>query len=166
MKGIWMLMALSTGCIIAGGGDGKRGDWEDDDSETYEDWDGEAEAEETDDSQTEEAEAEPVPAGGLYLTPDKAPPGAVFMTSIRSDYPLDWATIVDVEAYGDIEICATQALYDQMLLTISIDRDVPEAAVDFVIEYSSGDIDFIEDGLRIDYEADIGSAEVGPGACN
>ena len=90
----------------------------------------------------------------------------MFITSIRSDYTLDWGSIVNVEAYGDIEICKTQALYDQLLLTVSIDRDVPESPVDFVIEYSDGDIDFIEDGLRIDYEADLGSAEVGPNDCD
>ena len=68
--------------------------------------------------------------------------------------------------WRDIEICKTQALYDQLLLTISIDRDVAESRVDFVIEYSDGDIDFIEDGLSIDYEADLGSAEVGLNECD
>ena len=153
------LLTLSTGCISAGGGDGKRGDYESWESEIEESFDQEDATEEEDDSPSDLT-------GALYLTPDEAPPGSVFITSIRSDYALDWGSIINVEAYGDIEICKTQALYDQLLLTVSIDRDVPESRVDFVIEYSDGDIDFIEDGLSIDYEADLGSAEVGLNDCD
>ena len=104
--------------------------------------------------------------GSFYLSPNAAPSGVTFITSMRSDQEIDWNTIDNIQAFGDIEICQTQPLYDEMLLTIRIERDAPEAPIDFLIEYTDGDVDFIENGLYIDYESDIGSAEVGDNYCD
>ena len=57
-------------------------------------------------------------------------------------------------------------LYDELLLTIEVSDGAPEGTVDLVIEYSNGDVDLVEDGFIIDFDADVGSAATDPSSCD
>lgn len=151
----FFLSLITSGCIIID--DGKAPNQHEDTG-----WEDTEQAQETSDSTQPQEDHN----GSFYLSPNAAPSGVTFITSVRSDQQIDWSTIDNIQAFGDIEICQIQPLYDEILLTIRIERDVPEAPVDFLIEYTDGDVDFIENGLFIDYESDIGSAEVGDNHCD
>ena len=151
----FFLSILTSGCIIID--DGKSPNQHEDTG-----WEDTEQANET----TDPTQPQEDHNGSFYLSPNAAPSGITFITSVRSDQQIDWSTIDNIQAFGDIEICQIQPLYDEILLTIRIERDVPEAPVDFLIEYTDGDVDFIENGLYIDYESDIGSAEVGDNHCD
>lgn len=155
---LFFLSILASGCIIID--DGKSPSSPNDTGWQHS-TESETETETTDPTQPQEDHN-----GSFYLSPNAAPSGVTFITSVRSDQQIDWNTIDNIQAFGDIEICQIQPLYDEILLTIRIERDVPEAPVDFLIEYTDGDVDFIENGLYIDYESDIGSAQVGDNRCD
>lgn len=104
-------------------------------------------------------------AGVYYLVPNTAGPDDTFITSIRSENIVDWGAISNITAFGEVTICKTQALYDQMLVTIHVNSDAMNGAVDVLVEYTDGDVDLIENGLLIDDSADVGTAAVDPSEC-
>ena len=171
MKRLLFLLPLITGCIIVDDGNDKDYNWDDWDTgwKDYEDYDEESNSDDVEDSpdlvETEEDTSVESPDGSFFLVPNAGAPGDTFISSLRSIDTLNWASIHEITAYGNIEICNTQTLFDEILLTITIPEDASEAPIDLIVEYTDGDIDLIEDALYINQNADIGTAEVDRSAC-
>jgi hypothetical protein len=174
----FLLFVPFTGCIVVSDNEKQhQDDWErwdtgyydnekqDDSSELDE---GNEEVE-NDDENTDLPPDDETPLedhqGSFSLTPYAGPPGATFVTALRSSSPIDWYSIKEITAYGNIEICNMQPLYDEILLTITIPQDAQEAPVDFLVEYTDGDVDLIENAFYIDNEADLLSAIVSADEC-
>jgi len=173
LRKLLLFIPLSYGCIIV----------DDNNEKYYDDWESwdtgdkpdveespEAEEEEMEDPEDEEIPQEDETPledhnGSFTLTPFAGPPGSTFITALRSAHEIDWYSIEAITAYGDIEICHLQPLYDEALLTITIPEDAQEAPIDFLVQYTDGDVDLIEDAFYIDNEADLSSAVVSPEAC-
>ena len=102
------------------------------------------------------------------LIPHAGTPGSTFVTSITVDegQEIDWLSIEQITAFGNLTICDHQPLYDRILLTIQIPEDAQEAPVDFLVQYTDGDVDLIEDAFYIDEEFDLSSALVSPDECS
>ena len=102
------------------------------------------------------------------LIPHAGTPGSTFVTSITVDegQEIDWLSIEQITAFGNLTICNHQPLYDRILLTIQIPEDAQEAPVDFLVQYTDGDVDLIEDAFYIDEEFDLSSALVSPDECS
>jgi hypothetical protein len=161
MKRLLLMIPFATACIIVDGDGDKDFDWDSGWEDTNDDSDA------TDDTETEENDEEPMEDhnGSFFLVPSAAAPGDTFISSLRSVDSINWSTVQSVTAFGNIEICGTQPLFDEMLLTITIPSDAQEAPIDILIEYTDGDVDLIEDALHIDQEADIGTAVVSSTEC-
>lgn len=170
-----MLLPAFTGCIIIESEKSEQ-DWDEWDSgwDEYDDY-------EEDDSEDSSADEEPTTEleenqetdtgpenidGTYYTVPSAAAPGDVFLSALRSDDTIDWTQIVNITPYGDLKICSFMPLYDELLLTVEVSDGAPEGTVDLVIEYSNGDVDLVEDGFIIDFDADVGSAATDPSACD
>lgn len=169
MKRSLFLLPFMTACIIIDEGGDKDYDWDDWDT-GWEDDAGETETEVEDAPDVQEPEETDEPLedhnGSYFLTPNAGAPGDTFISSLRSVDSINWGSIQEVTALGDIEICGTQPLFDEMLLTINIPSDAQEAPIDIIIEYTDGDVDLIENALYIDQEADVGTAAVDPTECD
>ena len=176
MKQSLLLLPLMTGCIVI---EGEKSTWDDWDTgygyydydydyyDTAEDDTAEDDTDGTEDTtSTEDTSDTQEPFDGtFYLVPNKAAPGDVFIASLRSDQSMNWADIVSITPYGELSICSTQPLFDELLLTIQVNSDAVEGTVDLVVEYSSGDVDLIEDGIIIALDADVGNAATSSTAC-
>ena len=167
MKGSLFLLPFMTACIIIDDGGEKDYNWDDWDTG----WEASTEDTEIDNSSdsTEPKEtAEPLEDhnGSFFLIPNAAPPGETFVSNLRSVDNINWGSIQEIIAFGDIEICSTQTLFDEMLLTIKIPSDAQESPVDIIVEYTDGDIDLIENAIYIDQEAAVGTAATDPSACD
>lgn len=163
------LVPMLTGCIIVES-DKSNDDFDsgydengDDGGDEWSDWE---DTPETDTGSTNTEDSGSTDINGTYYTvPSSGAPGDVFLSALRSDDPIDWTQIVNITPYGGLSICEFTPLFDELLLTIKIDDDAAEGTVDLVIEYANGDVDLVEDGFVIDLEADVGSAETDPNAC-
>ena len=156
MKRFLFILPFATACIVVDGNGDKDFDWDS----------GSEDLDTADDIQKDEEEPMEDHNGSFFLVPSAAAPGDTFISSLRSVDSINWNSILAVTAYGNIEICGTQPLFDEMLLTITIPTDAQEAPVDLLIEYTDGDVDLIENALYIDQEADIGSAAVLASECD
>jgi hypothetical protein len=172
MKKILLFIPF-TGCIIVSDNDKQhQDDWEYWDTGYYYDNDKEddsSELEDEDENSDIPQDEDETPLedhqGVFSLTPYAGPPGSTFVTALRSNSPIDWYSIETITAYGNIEICNMQPLYDEILLTITIPQDAQEAPVDFLVQYTDGDVDLIENAFYIDNEADLLSAVVPSDVC-
>jgi hypothetical protein len=135
------------------------------DAQSHEEYDSGGMDEDTASTSTEDTLDTEDHAGVYYLVPNTAGPDDTFITSIRSENIVDWGAISNITAFGEVTICKTQALYDQMLVTIHVNSDAMNGAVDVLVEYTDGDVDLIENGLLIDDSADVGTAAVDPSEC-
>ena len=170
MKRSIFLLPFMTACIIIDEGGDKDYDWDDWDT-GWEDSDVDSPDDTIDDTpdvEDPEEENEPMEDhnGSYFLVPNAGAPGDTFISSLRSVDSINWGSIHEVTAFGDIEICNKQTLFDEMLLTITIPSDAQEAPVDIIIEYTDGDVDLIENALYIDQEADVGTAAIDPSGCD
>lgn len=167
-----LLLPTLTGCIIVESEKSER-DWDEWDTgweefeEGYDEEDSEDEESASELEESEETDTGPDNIDGTYYTvPSEAAPGDVFLSALRSDDTIDWTQIVNITPYGDLKICSFMPLYDELLLTVEVKDDALEGTVDLVIEYSNGDVDLVEDGFVIDFDADVGSAATDPSACD
>ena len=165
MRNLLLIVPFGYGCIIV-----------DEQDKPYEDWENWDTGQQQEESNEDPSDSDPVDPsedetpledhdGSFTLTPFAGPPGSTFITALRSSKEIDWYSIQEVSAFGDIVICNMQPLYDEALLTIQIPADAQEAPIDFLVQYTDGDVDLIENGFYIDNEADLSSAVVSPDAC-
>ena len=166
-----LLLPALTGCIIIES-EKSEGDWDEwdtgwDEYDDFDEEDSEDDETNTDPEENQESDTGPENIDGTYYTvPSEAAPGDVFLSALRSDDTIDWTQIVNITPYGDLKICSFMPLYDELLLTIEVSDGAPEGTVDLVIEYSNGDVDLVEDGFIIDFDADVGSAATDPSSCD
>ena len=88
------------------------------------------------------------------LMPNSAPPDSRFYALLRAEENVQWEEISNLVPYGPITICHFQPLYDQLLVGIEVDPIADNGYVDLIIEYKNGDIDLLENAIRIDQRAD------------
>jgi hypothetical protein len=88
------------------------------------------------------------------LIPHETPPDSMYYAILRADTEFDWGDIETIHPYGPIEICNMRPLYDELILGIQIDHDADDGYVDLVIEYTNGDIDYLENAVKINKRAD------------
>ena len=88
------------------------------------------------------------------LIPHETPPDSIYYAILRADTEFDWNDIETIHPYGPIEICNMRPLYDELILGIQIDPEASDGYVDLVIEYVSGDIDYLENAIKINKDAD------------
>ncbi|MCB9778232.1 MAG: hypothetical protein H6742_06695 [Alphaproteobacteria bacterium] len=151
------VFALTTGCVVyddtcddgsfwsddSGWGDDGYGDDGGDDARTVEFW----------------------------MDPDTVHPGETLIAGLQADAPLDWSQVVEVEIFGDITLCTTQARQDELLLTLAVDADARLGGVDLLLHMQDGDVFFIEDAMSVvagdgggDASTDGGSGSDGSGS--
>ncbi len=116
------------------------------------------------DDDTGDVEQPPPPDYGLYVTPDQAEQGQVFIASLRADGEdaLDLASITDVDLFGDVEILATDLRSSEILLTIRVDDDAEPGFVDLLVELDDSSAVF-EDGVLQIFPAGSGHEAGGSG---
>ena len=90
------------------------------------------------------------------LSPDQGVVGDTFITSVASDDDVNFSEINEVFFLGEVTICTTQARQGELLMTISIDEQAAEGAVDLVIGFEDGTAYLINDALFISQDGDFG----------
>ena len=90
------------------------------------------------------------------LSPDQGVVGDTFITSVASDDDVNFAEINEVFFLGEVTMCTTQARQGELLMTISIDEQAEEGAVDLVIGFEDGTAYLINDALFISQDIDFG----------
>jgi hypothetical protein len=100
---------------------------------------------------TGEEELPPPPDYGLFLTPDEAEQGEIFIASLRADGEdeLDLATVTELRIFGDVEILASDARSSEILLTVRVAPDAATGPVDLLAELDDGTATFEEGVLEI-----------------
>ena len=170
MRTLLLFLPFTYGCIIVDDNEKYYDDWESWDTGGYDKNPEEVEENEDTDEESQNPSDDETPledhAGSFTLTPYAGPPGSTFITALRSAHEIDWYSIAEITAFGNLTICHLQPLYDEALLTISIPEDAQEAPIDFLVQYTDGDVDLIEDAFYIDNEADLSSAVVSADACD
>ena len=93
--------------------------------------------------------------GCLDQIPDGTPPDSIYYAILRTDTEFDWNDIETTHPYELIEICNIRPLYDELILGIQIHPEPSDGYVDLVIEYVSGDIDYLENAIKINKHVDF-----------
>ena len=88
------------------------------------------------------------------LIPHETPPNATYYAILRAETEIDWEDIAIIHPFGDVEICSMRPLYDELILGIQIHSEAADSYVDLVIEYTNGDIDYLENAIKINKRAE------------
>jgi len=91
-----------------------------------------------------------------WLTPDVASPGDTFIGSLESDQAVNFEAIADIQFYGDVSICTSQARDEELILTIAVGVDSPPGPVDALIVMEDGSRVLVTEILVIDGGIDGG----------
>ena len=136
---ILLSLILSTGCVIDGDfiSDNKNI------SDTASNYD-----------TSEDSFLEDLGPVNYTFTPNIAPPDTRFYALLRTEQNIQWEEISDLIPYGAVTICSFQPLYDQLLVGLEIDPMAENGYVDLIIEYKDGDIDLLENAIRIDQRSE------------
>jgi len=176
MRKLFLIIPFSYGCIVIDDNEKHYDDWEWDTGQNLEDENNpnaedqdDLDDQDNDELDDEESDETPLEDHNISYTliPAAAAPGSTFITSLTvpEGQEIDWLSIEQVTPFGNIEICSMQPLYDRLLITIQIPPDAQEAPIDFLVQYTDGDVDLIENGFYIDQEFDLSSAVVSPDEC-
>ena len=137
---IYTALILSTGCVIDGDLISDKNNMSDTASEHLD--------------TADNAFLDDLGPANYTLMPNAAPPDSRFYALLRAEQNVQWEEISNLIPYGPITICSFQPLYDQLLVGIEVDPMADNGYVDLIIEYKNGDIDLLENALRIDQRAD------------
>ena len=90
------------------------------------------------------------------LSPDQGLIGDTFIASIAADDEVDFSEVNEVFFLGDVTICTTQARQGELLMTVSIDEQASQGAVDLVIGFEDGTAYLINDALFLSDDGAFG----------
>ncbi len=85
-----------------------------------------------------------------WLTPDIASPGDTFIGSLESDQAVNFEAIADIQFYGDVSICTSQARDEELILTVAVGVDASPGPVDALIVMENGTRVLVTEILVID----------------
>ena len=181
---------LLGGCIIYDTHDGKRGHgdgwwgdtggWEDsdgdgipDDEDTDDgdadadtdadadaDSDADADADSDTDADTDADTDTDVTEVTWSLNPSTVDAGTTFIASLTASGTFDYASLVEVQAYGDATLLATYVRADEALLTLEVPSSA-DGTVDFLLLFADGSVQLLDDALTIVAAADPAGGDTG-----
>lgn len=104
----------------------------------------------------------PIPDPQFSLSPDTIDAGAVIITSLTSDQPVDFAAIEEVVFYSEfVQVCTYQARQDELLVSIGAAGNAADQAVDMVIVFEDGQTFYTGDALNVLANDQAGAASAG-----
>ncbi len=93
------------------------------------------------------------------LTPSRAEAGSTFIASLTTEADFDFATVQSVEAYGEVDLLATEKRAGELLLTLSVPVAAVPGTADLLLLLPADRVEFIEAALTIVAPGDDGTGE-------
>jgi hypothetical protein len=100
-----------------------------------------------------------VAAPEFTVTPGEIVAGTTIIGSIEADVDFDYATIAEVEFYGEIVVCTTQVREEELLITIYAPANATLGPVDLVLTFQDGQTWWLDDAMTI-----VGADDGGDGS--
>ena len=75
--------------------------------------------------------------------------GQTQILSLSSDPMSDYSQVAELQVYGDLTVCATEAREDELLATISAAPDAAPGPVDVVVVCTDGEGTWLEDAITV-----------------
>jgi hypothetical protein len=96
----------------------------------------------------------------FVLDPSEAHPGEALIASLTATGTFDYASVTEVEAFGDVVLDATTVRDDEILLSLTVNTDGIGTA-DLLLHLTDGSVEFVPDALAIVTD-DFSSESTGP----